>query len=400
MRTPSKIKRLLLTNKLWLRFHEKYKDRIRPVVIENITKILACGTNDMGFAKYRCSNEGCGHTKTIAFSCKSRFCPTCGKKTTDQWIAKMQQTLPDTPWQHVTFTMPAQLWLIFKMNRTFLLKQLSRITASTLLNVAKKKNILPGIFTALHTFGRDLKWNCHVHLSITMGGLSSDHSQYKKLYFDKYAVEPQWRYQIITLLRDHYEIIQLPKHTKQICPDKSYFNRFLNQQYRKTWIVHFAKPSKDHFHNIRYLGSYIKRPPISMSRLKHYDGTDVRFQYFDHKTKNNKFEKLDSFTFIKKFIQHIPEKHFRMINYYGFLANRVRGQLLPKVRDLLGQTVGDIPKITHADLLQKSFGIDPLKCILCNSQMALESITLGVSITILKLHHLKLATGKPISALP
>ena len=41
--------------------------------------------------------------------------------------------------------------------------------------------------------------------------------------------------------------------------------------------------------------------------------------------------------FIERFIQHIPEKGFRMIRYYGFLSNAVRGKLLPKIYKILGQ---------------------------------------------------------------
>ncbi len=400
MRIHSKFKQLLLKDSLWLRFHETYKDRIRPIVIENITKILACGSKELGYFKYRCPNHECGHTKTIACTCKSRFCSSCGKKITDQWIAKMQQILPDTEWQHITFTMPCEFWPIFRMNRALLLKELSRIAANTLLKIGKKKGILPGIFAALHTFGRKLNWNCHIHISTTAGGLNGDHTKYLKIYFNKQAVESQWRYQIITLLRDNYEKLKLPKDISRICPDRFHFNQFLDQQYRRQWNVHFAETSKDHTHNIQYLGSYIKRPPISLSRLKHYDGAEVKFQYFDHYTKTKKTLLLSAFEFIARFIQHIPEKHFRMINYYGFLANRVRGQLLPKVRELLGQEVGEIPKITYAELLKQNFGIDPYKCILCGSTMVVEGFKPGMKLSNLIINHIRLASGKPLSALP
>ncbi len=33
--------------------------------------------------------------------------------------------------------------------------------------------------------------------------------------------------------------------------------------------------------------------------------------------------------FIGKFVSHIPDIGFRMIRYYRFLANRLRGKLLP-----------------------------------------------------------------------
>ena len=136
----------------------------------------------MGYAKHACSNPDCSHTKKVCFSCKSRFCPTCGKKATDQWILTQQQTLPDTTWQHITFTMPSQLWEIFRINR-FLLKAISRLAAKVIKKCADKKGLTPAIFTALHTFGRNLKWNTHLHLSVTCGGLNTNgnHSISSKL---------------------------------------------------------------------------------------------------------------------------------------------------------------------------------------------------------------------------
>jgi len=146
--------------------------------------MLSCGLLVRGYALYECSNSDCSHTKKVAFSCKSRFCPSCGKKATDQWIETQQAVLPHTEWQHITFTMPSQLWVLFQYNRA-LLNQLSPLAAKTVQTVAHKKPCLPGIFTALHTFGRDLKWNVHVHLSVTRGGLTEDQKAWNPLYFEK-----------------------------------------------------------------------------------------------------------------------------------------------------------------------------------------------------------------------
>ncbi len=44
-----------------------------------------------------------------------------------------------------------------------------------------------------------------------------------------------------------------------------------------------------------------------------------------------------------------------MIRYYGFLANRVRGKLLPLVYQLLGQKIqAEQPPPTYAELMQKT----------------------------------------------
>jgi hypothetical protein len=359
--------------------------------------MLGCGLHVMGYATHCCSNPDCSHQKKVCFSCKSRFCPTCGKKATDQWILTQQETLPDTKWQHITFTMPDALWEIFDLNRG-LLKEPSRLAAGIIKKVAAMKGVLPGIFTALHTFGRDLKWNVHIHLSTTCGGLLiTDDSQWKAIYFPKAQIVPMWRYAIIHLLRTSYDSLVLPESLKAQCATALQFSHWLDTHYQKPWIVHFAKPSASHQRNINYLGRYIKRPPLSQSRLRHYDGKTVAFEYLDHKTGTHRTAHYDTQSFIDRFVKHIPDKHFRMINFYGFLANRVRGQLLPKVYSLLNQTVEAVPTIRWADLQQRSFGVDPLCCILCGSAMRFAGITRGKSIAELRHHHEALALAKIVA---
>jgi hypothetical protein len=339
-----------------------------------------------GYKTYHCSNPDCSHTKKISFSCKSRFCPTCGKKATDLWIAKQRQVLPQTNWQHITFTLPDTLWPLFQQDRS-LLNQLASLAADVILKLSKKKKIKVAIFTALHTFGRDLKWNVHIHLSVTMGGLSHNLQQWLDMRFSKKAVMPMWRQRVIKMLR------QAQKDNRiSVTP------AFLEVQYHKNWIVHFAKPTANPWSTITYLGRYLKRPPLSQSRLEHYDGKAVTFNYLNHR--NNQYQKATYATdeFLHRFIQHIPDKGFRMIRYYGILANRVRGALLPIVYSLLEQVVKPAPFIGWAALLKNSFGLNPLKCILCNSDMVFVGLSTGISFHQLKLHHEKLATAKPILA--
>ena len=86
--------------------------------------------------------------------------------------------LPKTNYQHVTFTMPDVLWDFFWCNRQ-LLHLIPAIAAGVLKDLAAKKNLIVGIFLMLHTFGRDLKRNVHIHLSVTLGGLTLDLKQWK-----------------------------------------------------------------------------------------------------------------------------------------------------------------------------------------------------------------------------
>ncbi len=178
MRLSSPIKQLFQRGQAWWRFYQQHQATLRPAIVDNVIAMLSCALSVRGYAFYTCSNSACTHTKKVPFSCKSRFCPSCGKKATDQWIATRQAVLPHTRWQHITFTMPGALWLLFKENYV-LSGQLSALAAKPVQVAGRQKGVLPGIFTALHTFGRDLKYNVHVHLSVTRGGLSDDHSAWK-----------------------------------------------------------------------------------------------------------------------------------------------------------------------------------------------------------------------------
>ncbi|PEQ16023.1 hypothetical protein X973_09575 [Piscirickettsia salmonis] len=128
----------------------------RDVVVENVIKVLACGTTVMGHSKYCCSSSKCSHTKVVPYTCKSRFCSACGKKATEIWIEEQNAVLPQCEYQHITFTIPKEFRIFFLYNR-WLLNEFVKKTAETLLKTAKDKGITIGIFAAIHTFGRDLK---------------------------------------------------------------------------------------------------------------------------------------------------------------------------------------------------------------------------------------------------
>ena len=207
-----------------------------------------------------------------------------------------------------------------------------------------------------------------------------------------------WRRGIINLLREAYKsgALSLPEELESKYPDYQSFNKLLDEQYNRPWIVHLAKVTKDSNHSVKYLGRYIKRPPISISRLLHQDGNIVIFEFLNHKTKKKEEVECSAHEFIERFIQHIPEKHFKLIRYYGVLANRVKGKLLPKVYELLNQKVKKVFKPRWAQLFNNENGIDPLQCILCKARLSLAVIWVGKSSKQLLSFHKELALAKPI----
>ncbi|WP_267921500.1 transposase [Erwinia tracheiphila] len=133
-----------------------------------------------------------------------------------------------------------------------------------------------GIFCALHTYGRQLNQHPHIHLSVTRGGLDIKHGVWRDLFFKKHAVEEIWRGAVIRLLRHSYDLINpgsLPGlgHIR----DNRQWQRYLQAQYRCRWKVHFAKKTRGAWQSVKYLGRYLKRPPVPAAKLRHYSGGAV-----------------------------------------------------------------------------------------------------------------------------
>ena len=120
---------------------------------------------------------------------------------------------------------------------------------------------------------------------------------------------------------------------------------------------------------MKYIGRYLGHPVIATKRIDHYDGDFVTFHYNRHEDDTYVSETIPVLAFIERLIQHIPNKHFKMIRYYGIYArNRESDQTLQRA----------ISKEKHKFLLSfnkwrqcivSSFGYDPLSCPRCGKTM-------------------------------
>lgn len=84
----------------------------RPSVRKQFAAVLDCGTPALGWRTYASDSE----QKRCYFRCKSRFCASCGYRATLQWLEEQEAALPDTQYSGIVFTMPSELWPIFRRN--------------------------------------------------------------------------------------------------------------------------------------------------------------------------------------------------------------------------------------------------------------------------------------------
>ena len=190
----------------------------RKTEIENIEKMIHCGDSSHGGAMFGCPH--CGNLKFSPFRCKSRFCPSCGNKYNQQRSFSMSCKLVSCTHRHCVFTIPEELRIYFLRDRS-LLNCLFHSVRDVILRMFSKMNktehFIPGFICVLHTFGRDLKWNPHIHALISEGAAGNLTPWRKVTHFD------------FTFLRNAFRKVLLGKLTLRL---GSSFRRMKNDIYK------------------------------------------------------------------------------------------------------------------------------------------------------------------------
>jgi hypothetical protein len=128
------------------------------------------------------------------------------------------------------------------------------------------------------------------------------------------------------------------------------FAAFLETISRKQWVVYAKPPFGGPEHVLQYLARYTHRVAISNHRLLSVDDNSVSFRWKDyaHHGKNRTMT-LSHQEFLRRFLLHVLPKGLPRIRYFGWMANRRRGQSISLCRSLLAQSLPtpDNP-VTHS----------------------------------------------------
>jgi hypothetical protein len=228
----------------WMQFVLQYKRWIRPVVFENVRKVLSCRTPVLGCHVYQC--KGCGHVELVPHSCKSRFCPTCGKHATDAWADQVLNRLLDVPYHHLILSIPWQLRIVIIMNRQAGLNLLVRAATEAVQQWARDiKGMRMGILIVIHSFGADMKWHPHIHLIVTGGGRSLDGKRWfatdPRFLMHHGGLKKRWKYQVSTRMKRAHRQMQwrFPK-SKNFLKRYPCFAAMLNKLWNLTWYAYIG----------------------------------------------------------------------------------------------------------------------------------------------------------------
>ncbi|WP_050816242.1 transposase zinc-binding domain-containing protein [Clostridium sp. DL-VIII] len=103
---------------------------------------MKCKDISNGYIELKCKE--CGEIKKVGFTCKSRFCTSCGKVYVDNWVNGMLGKLINVKHRHMVFTIPEELRNYFgrERDRLKLLPQCAaKAVTSWMYKQNKKKNL-------------------------------------------------------------------------------------------------------------------------------------------------------------------------------------------------------------------------------------------------------------------
>lgn len=360
----------------WDSYYSKYHSAIdtkRPNAIKEVNKIIDCYNHNLGASVYVCPNDDeiyfCHHT------CKGRLCSSCGIKSQKIKTQNILEKCLATKHRHITFTVPNDLVMFFhdKLNSNNILFEAVSDTLYSVVN-GKVKNFktrkyvfkyMPGFFAFLHTFGRPLNFNPHIHVIIAETVFTKSHTFKKFNYFNYDALSKRFMKILLDKMEKYFG-----KNNFRKTKNNMYF-KYPNGFYVNNKLEDDGYKFKSIEDLIKYVTRYCSRPVIAESRIINYDGNNVTWFYSDHT--NEQYHEIteSAFSFITKILRHLLPSNFKSIRYYGFYNKNdklddntnkiIKKDKIPFMRSLLNWK--------HSILT--SFGRVAIKCPKCGSYMEL-----------------------------
>lgn len=311
---------------------------------KEVEKSLNCYGSQNGCFVYYCNT--CNDWVFQSMGCNSRLCSCCGKRYTDQWSHSLSNAMFPVPHRHFVMSVPSMLWSYLRDWKWQKIYMDSAILCfNDFFSKILHQKIKVGVIIILHPFGKDMKFQPHLHLLITEGGFNNKKEFVSCKFIPANKFRIKWQYESIK----SFQSIGLPNSVGTIL-----YNKYPKGFY--VWL-HKRGTIKHPKMIVKYIGRYVRHPAIANSRIYYFDGNIVKFFYINGDDKRIDVT-MTSEQFITSLIQHIPPSQFKMIRYYGAYSRRSKSFYGSKVQSSIRQL-----NLYH-------FGLEKIKnCPFCNNPL-------------------------------
>lgn len=294
------------------------------------------------------------------------------------------EVLFPVPHRHYVFSLPIIIRRYFKYDRDLLTKLCNCVNESLLTflrTVVGLPDGLLGAIMAIHTFGDYAKkWHPHIHLIAADGLFARNGIFYVMSRVDLTPLAELFRANVLFMLKKEGKI------------DDDFIRMLMGWRHNSGFSVeNGVRIARDDEDGKEALAQYILRNPFSIEKLTYNEetGTVIYHSKMTHGTNKKNFEVFNAEEFIAAITQHIPDKSFQMVRYYGWYSNRSRGErekgvqrsgeeLVPKPAEVEVLDVSEykprrISSKTWRECIKKVWEADPLTCPRCQAEMKIIS---------------------------
>ena len=240
---------------------------------------------------------------------------------------------------------------------------------------------VPGLVMAIHTFGEYLDFHPRLHALVADGLFARSGAFHVMPETGLKPLEELFRARVIAFLVD-----------KGLLPPEA--ARMLRSWVPSGFNVHRGRRvlSRER-EDMEHLAQYIIRNPFSVEKMWASEpgpapaSGSILYRSGMNKRIGRNFEVFTPCDFIAAITQHIPDKSFQLVRYYGWYSNKMRRRRA-KQADEEAQTEGDavevidvsaheprrIPSKKWRELIKKVWEADPLRCSKCSREMRIVSL--------------------------
>jgi hypothetical protein len=183
-------------------------------------------------------------------------------------------------------------------------------------------------------------------------------------------------------------VLQMLKKVKKI--DDEFIRMLMQWRHMSGFNIHNGvKIDRQDNKGREVLAQYIIRSSFALEKIQYIEdsGTVIYSSKLGHGKNKKNFEIFSAEEFIARITQHIPEKSFQLVRYYGWYSNRSRGDRKKKqqkndtdatsnaaeVLTITEAPYKKIPSKTWCECIKKVWEVDPLDCPKCGGEMKIIS---------------------------
>lgn len=364
---------------IFQRFYPAYLDTYSssPEQAKTAINIMNCKTGAYGGNISIC--EDCGAVHIHYNSCRNRCCPMCQAVPKEMWMDARREDVLDAPYFHLVFTVPDILNPVIYSNKKLLYDALYHAASDTIRELSADPAHLGariGYICILHTWGSEMNFHPHIHTILLGGGLTPDNKwtdNGEDFFLPIHVISKVFRGKYMEELKQLWESEQLVFHGSAEKYRNHYiFKELVDTCYSVDWVPYCKKTFNGAQSVISYLGKYTHRIAISNHRIIRMDEDSVTFSVKDyHDGGKWKEFTLSGVEFIRRFLMHVPPKHFVRIRHYGILCSRTKNRQLPLCRNLLGcrKYLSKLRDMEMPEILEALYGIQICICRKCGGHL-------------------------------